>query len=186
MGLIAFFSGSLFAADRTASWMLPALAHILPGTGPATLDAIHTVVRKLGHVAEYGVLAALWWRALIPGRAPARAALGALLLSAGYAVIDEARQGLATARSSSAVDVGIDVLGAWLGVVSLDPSRRLGRLALRLGRGLVVTLAIASGLGAALDWRLGLAPGDLAAAAAGLAGIAWGLARVVGRRRPVP
>jgi VanZ family protein len=71
-----------------------------------------TVLRKLAHMTEYGLLFVLWWRALPRG--------GPLLASAvaiAYAVTDELHQTTVEGRHGSPVDVLIDAAGvgvAWL------------------------------------------------------------------------
>ncbi|HSE95301.1 MAG TPA: VanZ family protein, partial [Methylomirabilota bacterium] len=99
MATIAVFSSGLFGADRTGGLTLTLLARLLPGAGPDFLHGLHGLVRKMGHVVEYGILAALWLRALTPGRAPARAAFWAVALATSYAAVDEVRQAFAPNRS---------------------------------------------------------------------------------------
>jgi VanZ family protein len=70
--------------------------------------------RKAAHMMEYGLLAALLWRALSGSRPFAAAALFALTLglSVAYAASDEWHQSFVPGRGPSAKDVGIDGLGA--------------------------------------------------------------------------
>jgi VanZ family protein len=65
-----------------------------------------TIGRKLVHMASYGLLWWLWWRAL-GRRAPGLAAAIAL----GYAVTDEYHQHFVEGRHGSPIDVGIDAAG---------------------------------------------------------------------------
>jgi VanZ family protein len=65
-----------------------------------------TIGRKLVHMASYGLLWWLWWRAL-GSRAPGLAAAIAL----GYAVTDEYHQHFVEGRHGSPVDVAIDAAG---------------------------------------------------------------------------
>jgi VanZ family protein len=65
-----------------------------------------TVLRKLAHLTEYGLLWFLWWRALGYGL-PALAVAIALL----YAASDEFHQSFVHGRSGSPVDWAIDVVG---------------------------------------------------------------------------
>ena len=79
------------------------------GTGLGTLDL---VARKLAHMAEYGLLWLLWWRALGYGN-PAIAAAIAI----GYSVTDELHQTTVEGRHGTPVDVLIDSAGvaiAWV------------------------------------------------------------------------
>lgn len=170
MGVIALLSGGLFGGDETGSWVLPVLARLLPSAGPGVLHTLHAALRKLGHLTEYGVLAALWLRAF-DGRP--RAATCAVGLSALYAVIDEARQGLAPNRSPAVTDVLLDTAGALLAVACLRPRDRLAVVGLRLVRWAAVAVAVGSGAAAVVDWSLGLPAWDLwgAAALAGASGV---------------
>ncbi|MBI4012460.1 MAG: VanZ family protein [Candidatus Rokubacteria bacterium] len=182
MAVIALFSSSLFAADQTGSWILPALGRLLPWAGPGLLHALHGALRKLGHVVEYGILAALWLRAL--GPAPG-AAVWAVGLSALYAALDEAHQGLVPNRTASPLDVALDTAGAFVAVAWLHGRGRIGVAGVRLVRWAAGLVAAGSLLAAAIDWALGLAAWDLALAALGAAAVAWGLARLeAGWRAP--
>ena len=175
MAVIAVFSSSLFGADQTGSWILPALGRLLPWAGPGLLHALHGALRKLGHVVEYGILAALWLRALRPGRG---AAVWAVVLSALYAALDETRQSLVPNRTASPLDVAIDTAGAFVAVAWLRGRGPVGVAGVRLVRWAAALVAAGSLLAAVVDWALGLAAWDLVLAALGAAAAAWGLARV--------
>ena len=69
-----------------------------------------TILRKLAHLAEYAILGALLCRAL---RRPGLAILAAIL----YAVSDEIHQTFVEGRVGAPLDVGIDALGAAVGVL---------------------------------------------------------------------
>ena len=119
MALIALGSSSLLAGDRTALWLPALLGRLAPWASPAMLDVAHFGVRKLGHLAEFGILAVLWRRALAPW---SRAVPAALVLASLYAGIDEWRQGLTPDRVPAATDVAIDTLGALLGLAAWEGS----------------------------------------------------------------
>jgi VanZ family protein len=178
MGVIALLSGDVLSAQSTGSLLLPLLAHLLPGADPALLHVTHVAVRKLGHLVEYGILAALWWRALAPGPG---AAGRAVLLAALYAGVDEWRQGLGSDRTASLLDVAIDTAGAGVAVGALELDRRAGRWMLRGAAGMTGLGALGSLAAAGLDWSLGLPARDLLVAGLGLAA-ATGLLRHGARR----
>jgi VanZ family protein len=69
-----------------------------------------TILRKLAHLAEYAILGALLCRAL---RRPGLAIFAAIL----YAVSDEIHQTFVEGRVGAPLDVGIDALGAAIGVL---------------------------------------------------------------------
>jgi VanZ family protein len=80
-----------------------------------TLDFL---VRKAGHMGEYGILALLLWRALATTTAWRWPGAWAVALAVLYAITDEFHQGLVAGRHESAVDVGIDAAGALIAVVA--------------------------------------------------------------------
>ena len=68
-----------------------------------------TVLRKLAHMAEFGLLWFLWWRALGYG-----GPLPSIAIAIGYAISDEAHQSFVEGRHGSPWDVAIDSLGVGL------------------------------------------------------------------------
>ena len=70
-----------------------------------------TILRKLAHLAEYAILGALLDRAL---RRPQLAV--AIVFAALYAVTDEVHQVFVEGRHGAPLDVGIDIVGALVGV----------------------------------------------------------------------
>lgn len=76
-------------------------------TGLGTWD---TILRKGAHIAEYAILGALLYRALV------REAL-ALGVGIAYAATDEFHQRFVHGRHSSPVDVAIDAVGLALGML---------------------------------------------------------------------
>jgi VanZ family protein len=84
-------------------------------SGLGTLD---TILRKLAHMAEYGLLLFLWWRPL-RGLVTERAAVAAAAaICVAYAASDEFHQSFVEGRHGTPVDVLIDSVGmaavAWL------------------------------------------------------------------------
>jgi VanZ family protein len=90
------------------------------------LGVIDVIGRKLLHAAEYALLCALWWRFLREVMPSRQAALAAFCISVAYAVTDEYHQSLVEGRNGTAIDVGIDAIGAGaavFGVTRLARSR---------------------------------------------------------------
>ncbi len=118
MAVVMTLSSDEFAATETGSVLLPMFAWLLPGASPATLDALHGAVRKLAHLIEYGVLAALWLRALRarPGWSWCGAAATAVAISVFWGAVDEAHQTTVVSRTGSPLDVLLDGAGACIGV----------------------------------------------------------------------
>ena len=116
MGLILWLGSDSGNAERTGRLILPLLHWLFPAASPLQLDAMHAVLRKLGHITEYAVLAALWLRAFVatPGMGRARAAWRAWLIAVAWAGVDESLQSMVASRTGSAYDVAIDAVGALL------------------------------------------------------------------------
>jgi VanZ family protein len=75
------------------------------------------LIRKVGHMGVFGILALLAWRALAGTTAWHRPWAWAFALTVLYAASDEWHQGLVAGRGPSAVDVGIDAFGAIVAIV---------------------------------------------------------------------
>ena len=69
------------------------------------------LVRKAGHMAVFGMLTLLAWRALARTTAWRRPWVWALLFAILYAIADELHQGFVAGRHPAVVDVGIDATG---------------------------------------------------------------------------
>ena len=82
-----------------------------------------TILRKAAHMAEFGLLWLLWWRAL-----GYRGMVVPAVIAIGYAVTDELHQTTVEGRVGSPVDVLIDALGVALAVVAVR-LRRSGSVA---------------------------------------------------------
>jgi VanZ family protein len=82
------------------------------------------VVRKIGHLAVFGVLAILLFEALPRGRGARRRAVVAFTLTVLYALSDELHQAFVAGRGPAATDVVIDAVGA---AVALFVWTRRGR-----------------------------------------------------------
>ena len=130
MALIWGFSTDLGSADHTGglvAWIVNAL---FPWATPADIELAHGLVRKLGHLAEYAILAALWFRALRADRRlpSAPSALAAVAISIAWAIADEVHQIFVPSRTPAALDVLLDAMGAVLAVVTLHARTALTRL----------------------------------------------------------
>lgn len=87
-------------------------------------DALDFVVRKAGHMAAFGILAVLLWRAISYSRERGAVALS-LLLTILYAASDEFHQSFTVGRHPSPVDVAIDSAGALIALLVLTAWLRL-------------------------------------------------------------
>src|SRR3989338_8323759 len=99
-GVLGLSAGAA-SAEQTSRVLLTLLRWLLPGAPPEQLAALHGLLRKAGHVAEYATLALLWFRAFRRGRglAPRASAWLALGASLAWAFVDEWHQSALLART---------------------------------------------------------------------------------------
>src|SRR3979411_738283 len=66
---ILMFAGSteVFSGYQTSRFITPFLLWLDPHMSYRTIEMLHILIRKLGHVFEYAVLAILLWRAFRRG-----------------------------------------------------------------------------------------------------------------------
>lgn len=113
--MILGFSGDLWGAPKTSRFLVPLLHWLFPQAAPETILFLHGLVRKLAHVVEYGIFAALWfrafrWRSL--GAWDWRWVVYPLLIVVPWAMADEYRQTWTATRTGALTDVFLDVMGA--------------------------------------------------------------------------
>jgi VanZ family protein len=84
------------------------------------LGAWDTVLRKIAHLVEYGLLWLLWWRATRYDRP-----LSAVVITLLYAASDELHQTMVEGRSGSPVDWAIDAAGVGLAGMAVVVRHRL-------------------------------------------------------------
>jgi len=153
--VVLSFSSDSFSAENTGGVIVPLLGSLLPWLTPASLEMIHGLLRKVAHVTEYALLAALWWRALARSGAvrSAPAAWLTLLIGVTVAVLDEAHQALVPSRTGAVRDVVLDTAGVLLAVV---PARLGWRRAVDTATDVLLWVGLAGGVAAL---ALGLAAG---------------------------
>jgi VanZ family protein len=117
--MVAVWAGVIFALSATPH---------LRVAEDADLDFI---LRKAGHMAAFGILAVLLWRALTLS-AIRRAIVWSVVLTVAYATTDEFHQSFTAGRNASGVDVSIDAAGALIALLALALWMRAG--AARIGR----------------------------------------------------
>ena len=89
-----------------------------PNLRVAQADDLDFILRKAGHMAAFGILAVLLWRALTRA-AVRRGVAWSFVLTVAYAGSDEFHQSFTAGRHASGVDVGIDSAGAAIALVVL-------------------------------------------------------------------
>lgn len=118
MAAISVFSTDTFSAEETGGLLEPILRWLIPTISAAGVEAVHVAVRKGMHVAEFALLAVLWYRGLAWGTRgwQPRMALAAFGLSVLCAGLDEVHQSFVATRTASLLDVAWDSAGALCGV----------------------------------------------------------------------
>jgi len=99
-------AGSATLTFHILQWILP--------PGNPMFDAVHLLLRKLGHLLAYGLLGALDFRA-VRGARPGwtvRWSGWAITLAVAIAAIDEGHQTIVPGRTGLLSDVVIDACGA--------------------------------------------------------------------------
>lgn len=181
MAVIMAFSSTTFSAEATGGVLAPLLRWLAPWVTDAQVEALHALGRKAGHVTEYAILAALWFRAFATGRglSPRPSAWLALGISLAWAFLDEAHQATLPSRTASAGDVVIDAAGA---VLALVVARAGSRRPADRATALFLWVAAVGGAGAlALNAATGVASGILWVTVPA-AGVALVVRRAVRRR----
>jgi VanZ family protein len=115
---IFFLSTGSFSAEHTSRILEPLLRFFMPHITAGEIDIIHILVRKAAHLTEYCIASLLlfhsfrttiqfqrhWWWVLY-----------SVVIVICIAATDEFLQSFAASRTSSIMDVGIDMLGGILG-----------------------------------------------------------------------
>lgn len=120
MLVVYVMSTDLGSVTHTGQFLVPFLRWLNPSITFDTIEQIHLILRKAGHVTEYAILALLIVRAirlLRPGILWWPTSLLAFGLSSAYALTDELHQTFVASRGPSLADVAIDAAGAVCGIV---------------------------------------------------------------------
>jgi VanZ family protein len=125
--LIWIFSTSWFTSENTGRIIEPVFQWLLPHASLETIDLLHAIVRKCGHVTEYFIFSLLVLRSLRAGRRgrSLKWALITISIVAAYASIDEFHQSFVPGRTAAVSDVLLDTAGGTIAqvLVALWPSR---------------------------------------------------------------
>ena len=114
--MVVIFAGSsdVLSAAHTSRFLIPFLLWLDPSMSSQTIASIHLAFRKLGHVTEYAILAALLWRALRGTfSALSRTTIAActFVVASCFAATDEFHQSFVPTRTATLHDVLIDCVG---------------------------------------------------------------------------
>lgn len=114
--LISVFSTRYFSSEQTARIIVPVLRWLFPFAGHHTLRLMHIGIRKLAHVAEFGIFSTAVFHGVRAERYGWKWewAVLTLLIGVSYAGLDEWHQSFVPLRESRLRDVLIDSSGALL------------------------------------------------------------------------
>ena len=120
VAIIAVESSASMSSDNTSHWLLPIWVYLFGPISAGHWAQVHHLIRKTGHFSGYGLLSVAFfhgWRSSLPAgwkvpllwrRAAALAVFSTLLV----AIADEYHQSFLPNRTSSPLDVGLDLCGA--------------------------------------------------------------------------
>jgi VanZ family protein len=121
LGVIFIGSSDLMSAEHTSRFLIPFLRWLRPDISPEMLALIQFVMRKGAHVAEYAILALLFFRAVYHGSnlkwSMSILCVNIWLVCVLVAALDEFHQSFVESRGASPWDVMIDSAGAVLGLL---------------------------------------------------------------------
>ena len=117
--LISIFSTHYFSSAQTERVLIPILHRLFPTLEMHTLSRMHTAIRKLAHVIEFGAFSIAVFRGVRAEHSGWKLQWAALtlLIAAGYAGLDEWHQSFVPLREPRLRDVLIDTTGALLAQV---------------------------------------------------------------------
>ena len=119
--VIALESTATMSADNTSQWLYPLWVKLIGPIGGTEWAEVHHYIRKTGHFVGYGLVSLAFfysWRSTLKRAAIKhwtlwrRASVLAVLSTLVIASLDEYHQSFLPVRTSSPMDVCIDVAGA--------------------------------------------------------------------------
>lgn len=124
--ILFIFSFSMQSGEESSQIsggiVLQVLAILFP-QGFAYAEQLEFLIRKLAHFAEYFVLGVLVLKTLKQARCP-RQVIGGLIICVLVASCDETIQLFSGGRSGKVVDVLLDSVGSWCGIMGRLKVRR--------------------------------------------------------------
>ena len=121
LGVIFLASTDLMSAEHTSRFLGPFLRWLKPDVTADAIAKVQLFLRKVAHLTEYAILAALLWRAVYRGTnlktRMSTVFVTASVVSILIAASDEFHQSFVSSRTASAGDVLIDMIGAIIGLM---------------------------------------------------------------------
>ena len=120
VAMIAAESTATMSSDNTSHWLLPIWVHLFGPISAVHWAKVHFLIRKTGHFVGYGLVGAAFfhgWKSslskdLNPRLLWRQASILGVFSAFLVACADEYHQSFLPSRTSSPIDVGIDVCGA--------------------------------------------------------------------------
>jgi VanZ family protein len=121
VSMIALESTATMSADNTSQWLYPWWVRFFGAISAAHWMEVHHLIRKTGHFVGYGLVSVAFfygWRQTLARLAVKhwslwrRASVLAVLCTLVIAILDEQHQSFLPSRTSSPLDVCIDLSGA--------------------------------------------------------------------------
>jgi VanZ family protein len=126
LGVMFVGSTELMSAEHTSRIIAPLLRWLKPDISAEAIAQVQFVIRKLGHITEYAILAMLLWRLLRLGtNLQMKMSILFITVSMGCAILaatDEFHQSFVPSRTASRIDVMIDICGALVGLMIYSAS----------------------------------------------------------------
>jgi VanZ family protein len=119
--MIFLESTATMSAANTSEWLYPLWVRLFGSISPAHWAEVHHLIRKTGHFVGYGLVSIAFfygWRQSLHRMAVKhwtlwrRASVLAVVCTLVIAILDELHQSYLPSRTSSPIDVCIDLSGA--------------------------------------------------------------------------
>jgi VanZ family protein len=130
--LVFYLSTERFGSDFSQGLLAQALTLLHISVSPRTFHVLDTLLRKIAHLTEYGILAFFVYGSFAehqPFRWRLRQAIWCIGIVGLYSLTDEFHQRFVPGRNASLVDCGIDIAGAVIALIIIFEARRLFRRA---------------------------------------------------------
>jgi len=130
ISVILFLGTGQGASARTSLIIRPILEFLFPAAPEETLQLYHGIIRKCAHLTEYGILGLLACRAFVTLSAASLRKyfyVLAVVLVLIVASADEFNQSFNPERTSSPIDVLLDVVGGGIAVIFSSVRKRSRR-----------------------------------------------------------
>ena len=120
--LIFIGSSNILSGSNTSTFLVPPIRWLFPTASDSTLQLVHLLIRKAGHLTEYAILA---WLAARAFRTSSNEFLHrrwffvALILVVLYSLSDEFHQSFVPSRGASLHDCAIDTAGGFVALLFL-------------------------------------------------------------------